>query len=192
MAKDVVPFEEKQLLEKMRIGDGDAVRLFYKLNYGSVSSFIVRNSGTEQEAKDIFQEAVIIFFERLKEPDFELTCSLKTFVYSVCRRLWLKRLSDKGRNRHKVYDFQEYVAENPTDIEEAEKKERQYRCMEKALEALGEPCRTILTDFYVHKLSMQEITERFGYTNADNAKNQKYKCLQRLKKLFFTNTSWMK
>ena len=50
---------------------------------------------------------------------------------------------------------------------------------------LGEPCRTLLEDFYIKASSMQDITEKFGYTNADNAKNQKYKCLMRLKKMFF-------
>ena len=65
------------------------------------------------------------------------------------------------------------------------KKENQYQAMHTALESLGEPCRSILKDFYMHSQSMEEITEKFGYTNADNAKNQKYKCLKRLKKVFF-------
>lgn len=53
------------------------------------------------------------------------------------------------------------------------------------MENLGEPCKTLLKDFYVYKLSMDEISEKFGYTNSDNAKTQKYKCLQRLKRYFF-------
>ncbi|RZK15573.1 MAG: sigma-70 family RNA polymerase sigma factor, partial [Flavobacterium sp.] len=53
------------------------------------------------------------------------------------------------------------------------------------LDHLGEPCKTIIQDFYIHNLSMQDICEKFGYTNTDNAKTQKYKCLQRLKKIFF-------
>ena len=189
MERDIVAYEEERLLEKIRSGDGEALRFLYKANFSSVLHFIVSNNGTEQEAKDIFQEAVIIFFERLKEPTFKLTCSLKTFIYSVCRRLWLKRLSSKETSRYKIYDFHEYIVEEPENIEEAERKEEAYRCMEKALEVLGEPCKTILQEFYVYKRSMQEITERFGYTNADNTKNQKYKCLQRLKKLFFTTKS---
>jgi predicted DNA-binding protein YlxM (UPF0122 family) len=56
-----------------------------------------------------------------------------------------------------------------------------------ALEGLGEPCKSIIEDFYIADLSMEEISVKFNYTNADNAKNQKYKCLQRLKKLFFEN-----
>jgi len=61
--------------------------------------------------------------------------------------------------------------------------------MEKALESLGEPCQTILRDFYIHNRSMADICEKFGYTNTDNAKTQKYKCLQRLKKTFFKKGS---
>ena len=57
--------------------------------------------------------------------------------------------------------------------------------MNNSLIDLGEPCSELIKDFYINKLSMEQIAEKFGYTNADNAKTQKYKCLQRLKKIFF-------
>jgi len=57
--------------------------------------------------------------------------------------------------------------------------------MEMALQRLGEPCRGLLEAYYLQKRNMQDIADDYGYTNADNAKNQKYKCLVRLKKLFF-------
>jgi hypothetical protein len=53
------------------------------------------------------------------------------------------------------------------------------------MQNLGEPCKSLLESYYLQKKSMVAIAEEFGYTNADNAKNQKYKCLMRLKKLFF-------
>ena len=56
-----------------------------------------------------------------------------------------------------------------------------------SLEELGEPCATLIKDFYIRKMNMDEISDKFGYTNSDNAKNQKYKCLQRLKRLYFDN-----
>jgi DNA-directed RNA polymerase specialized sigma24 family protein len=71
------------------------------------------------------------------------------------------------------------------DMANHEEKDQQFLLMDKALLQLGEPCKTIIEDFYIHNKSMQDISEKFGYTNADNAKTQKYKCLQRLKKLFF-------
>jgi DNA-directed RNA polymerase specialized sigma24 family protein len=58
--------------------------------------------------------------------------------------------------------------------------------MERAMGSLGEPCKSLLEAFYMQKRSMQEIASTFGYTNSENAKNQKYKCLMRLKKLFFS------
>ncbi|RZL13780.1 MAG: sigma-70 family RNA polymerase sigma factor, partial [Pedobacter sp.] len=71
------------------------------------------------------------------------------------------------------------------DVEQQQQTDLDFEKMKDALEKLGEPCRTIIQDFYLNNLSMQDICEKFGYTNTDNAKTQKYKCLQRLKKLFF-------
>ena len=65
--------------------------------------------------------------------------------------------------------------------------EKKYEVMEQSMLLLGEPCLSIINDYYINKLSLQEIVDKMGYTNANNAKNQKYKCLQRLKKIFFSN-----
>jgi DNA-directed RNA polymerase specialized sigma24 family protein len=73
------------------------------------------------------------------------------------------------------------------ELSEIEKRELEFSRMATSLDSLGQPCRSILEDFYIKDLTMDETAGKFGYTNADNAKNQKYKCLQRLKKLFFTN-----
>ena len=81
-------------------------------------------------------------------------------------------------------DFQEYVPVED-EVEDQNERNLQFSKMQSALGMLGEPCKTIIEDFYINNRSMQDICERFGYTNADNAKTQKYKCLQRLKKLFF-------
>jgi DNA-directed RNA polymerase specialized sigma subunit len=72
------------------------------------------------------------------------------------------------------------------DIDEHEKENFEFQMMEKAMGNLGEPCKSLLEAFYMQKRTMQEIASNFGYTNAENAKNQKYKCLMRLKKLFFS------
>lgn len=71
------------------------------------------------------------------------------------------------------------------DVEQYEKKDQEFAMMEKAIGSLGEPCKSLIEAFYIQKRNMQDIASQFGYTNADNAKNQKYKCLMRLKKLFF-------
>ena len=72
------------------------------------------------------------------------------------------------------------------EIEDHEKLNVEFSMMEKAINSLGEPCKSLLEAFYLRKKTMQEIAANFGYTNPENAKNQKYKCLMRLKKLFFS------
>ena len=156
----------------------------YKMHFPMVLNLVCSNSGTEQEAKDIYQEAVIAFYERVQQEHFRLTCRIKTFLYAICRRLWLKRLAEKKRFHGNIEETETFlqIDEVMLDMDEREK---QFSQMSKALNGLGEPCRSIIEDYYLRDLSMEAIRDKFGYTNADNAKNQKYKCLQRLKKLFF-------
>jgi RNA polymerase sigma factor (sigma-70 family) len=177
-------FNDDVILEGIRKNDNSVLRVLYKRHYPMIVNLVCTNSGTEQEAKDVFQEAMIAFYERVGDPAFSLTCKIKTYLYAVCRRLWLKRLSEKKRTSVPIAEVESFagIEEEMVSIEAGE---LQMKRMEDALGSLGEPCRAIIEDFYMRDLSMEMISEKFGYTNADNAKNQKYKCLQRLKKLFF-------
>ena len=150
-----------------------------------ILQLVLNNNGNEDDAKDIFQESVIVLYNKVKSGGFELNSKLKTFIYSVCRRLWLKRLNQKSRNVSGDLIDLENVEAVDLDLAYHEEKDAQFQQMEKALQLLGEPCKTIIEDYYMQNRSMLDISEKFGYTNADNAKTQKYKCLQRLKKLFF-------
>jgi len=161
-----------------------ALRRLYVAYFPMVLQLIINNNGNEDDAKDIYQEAIIVLYNKVKAGNFEQSSKLKTYIYSVCRRLWLKRLTQLNRYGGDIRDFQEFL---PVDdeIELHNERDIQFDKMESALLLLGEPCKTIMEDFYIYNRSMQDICERFGYTNTDNAKTQKYKCLQRLKKLFF-------
>ncbi len=162
----------------------EALNKLYVGYFPMILQFILNNNGDEDDAKDVYQEAIIVLYNKIKSGDFELSSKLKTYIYSVCRRIWLKKLSKESKKAVNVADFEDIEAVE-TDMEVHEEKDLQFEKMQSALDLLGEPCKTIIQDFYIHNLSMQDISEKFGYTNTDNAKTQKYKCLQRLKKLFF-------
>lgn len=144
----------------------------------------MNNSGSHDDARDVFQESMIVLYEKAISGNFELNCLLKTYIYSVCRRIWLKKLSQQHFNTSRV-DMLEETVPVEEELESHEKLNADYTMMEQALSKIGEPCKSLLEAFYLNKKNMQEIAEGFGYTNADNAKTQKYKCLMRLKKLFF-------
>ena len=162
----------------------EALNKLYVGYFPMVLQFILNNNGDEEDAKDVYQEAIIVLYNKIKSGDFELSSKLKTYIYSVCRRIWLKKLSKESKKAINVTDFEDIEAVE-TDMEAHEEKDKQFEQMQSALQLLGEPCKTIIQDFYINNMSMQDISEKFGYTNTDNAKTQKYKCLQRLKKLFF-------
>ena len=175
---------EKALLQGLARNDKKAVETIYKDNYNIVQALVVNNSGTSEDAKDIFQEAMVVLYEKVHSGTFELNCQIKTFVYSVSKRLWLKKLMHQ--NRFSISDGHAESISVDEEIEEHEKRDTEFTMMERAMNGLGEPCKSLLEAFYLQKKSMQEIASSFGYTNSENAKNQKYKCLMRLKKLFFS------
>lgn len=177
---------EKALLEGLAASEKKAVETIYRENYNMVQSLIINNNGSADEAKDIFQEAMIVLYEKVRSGTFELNCQIKTYVYSVSRRLWLKRLQQLNRFSSTVEEL-EAVVPVEEEIEEHEKRNSEFEMMDKAISSLGEPCKSLLEAYYLQKQNMQIIAANFGYTNADNAKNQKYKCLMRLKKIFFAH-----
>ena len=174
---------EQELLEGLAKNDRKAIETIYKQHYNMVQSMILGNSGYPDDARDIFQEAMIVLYEKVTSGSFELNSQLKTYLYSVCRRLWLKRLSQLQRVSPEVEGLEERIPVEE-DLEKHEQRNRDFVVMEQAMNSLGEPCKSLIEAYYIDKKSMVEIAGDFGYTNADNAKNQKYKCLMRLKKIF--------
>lgn len=182
-----MPYFDESLLPELRKKSNVALKQLYKAHYPMVLNLVLSNNGTEQEAKDIYQEAIIHFYERLQQAEFVLTCKIKTYLYAVSRKLWLKQLV--ARKKEMRIEDEDRFAGIDEAMAEFESKEKEFNAMDESLNQLGEPCKSILEDFYLRSQTMEEITNKFGYTNTDNAKNQKYKCLQRLKRIFFDERS---
>ena len=176
--------KEQELIKGLVLNEKGAIEAIYKDNFSVIQHLVVNNNGSEDDAKDIFQEALIVLYEKAKSGVFELNCQIKTYLYSVSKRIWLKRLQKNSRFELMANGIEETI-QVEDDITLHEKRDDEFGMMEYAMTNIGEPCKSLLEAYYIHKQNMQEISEAFGYTNADNAKNQKYKCLMRLKKLFF-------
>ena len=178
-------YNEQALLKGLANNDSKSVDTLYKSHFSMVQHFVINNNGSFDDAKDVFQEAMITLYEKVQTDSFTLTCQIKTYLFSICKHLWLKRLQQMGRYNAPLSSEEESVSVE-VDMEEFNKKDAAFAIMDRALNSLGEPCKSLLEGYYLNKKGMQELAADFGYTNADNAKNQKYKCLMRLKKLFFS------
>ncbi len=157
-----------------------AYKGLYKEYFGMVNHFVLKNSGSDEDAKDVFQETMVALFEWVHQPNFKLQAALSTLIYSIARNIWLKQLRGKKSNA-RVKDFEQYTKIEDEEFSQAQ--EEKISLLEKALDKLGEPCRGILHRFYYLKASMKEIALAYNYTNPEHAKAQKFKCVQRLKAL---------
>ncbi|HVY74670.1 MAG TPA: RNA polymerase sigma factor [Puia sp.] len=175
---------EQELLRRLVEHDRNAVESIYRNYYPVIQRLVVSNNGTSDDARDIFQEALIVLYDKARSGSFELQARLKTYLYAVSRKLWLKKLQ-RDRNFAADLNGAGETVSVEEDVERFEQRNKDFDLMEEALQKLGEPCRGLLESCYAQKRSMTDIARDFGYTNADNAKNQKYKCLMRLKKIFF-------
>lgn len=184
-------YTDTELLQGLAAGDRTVVASLYKLYLPVLTKWIASRGGLDSDADDVFQEALLVVYEKAKSPEFCLTCKLSTYLFAVSKRIWYKKL-DHASNFYNI-DTEEGEEEQlfghsyDADVQEHWEKEAQFEQLNQALDQLGEPCAALLKAFYIEKKNMQEIAEVFKYTNAENAKTQKYKCLTRLKKIFFTS-----
>jgi RNA polymerase sigma factor (sigma-70 family) len=174
---------ELQTLDALAKGSRKATEQIYRQHSKIVIGWIVQNGGEAADAEDIFQESMVILYEKAQSAEFRLSCKIGTYLFAVSKHLWYKKLRQNQRITLGGEDAQEIVYEE--DVIGHEERELHYEQLDLSLDKLGEPCRSLLKAYYQQDKSMQQIATDFGYTNADNAKTQKYKCLNRLRKLFY-------
>lgn len=162
---------DQEILVRLKQGDENTLDLLYKQHYRMIIKLIVKNNGSEEEAKDIYQESLIVLWQKAKSENFILTSKISTYLYSICLNLWRKELERKKRFS--------YEMKEGSDILDMDRDER-ISIINKCIQQLGETCRDILTYYYFDRLSMVEIAEKMGFANSDTSKTKKYKCKKEL------------
>ncbi len=181
---------EQHLLAEFALGERAATEKIYDRHYKILNGWILKNGGSSNDAADIFQESMVILFEKAQNEDFRLSCKIGTYLFAISKNLWYKKIERQHKQPGYLPDNagsdEGFDKEYEDDINVHVEREMHYETLNAALDQLGEPCRSLLKAFYQQDKSMMEISEEFGYTNPDNAKTQKYKCLTRLRKIFYS------
>lgn len=168
---------DRELLIGLTRAESSAVRKVYDLVLPSVIAWVHDNNGSEADARDIFQEALIALFLKLEKEDFELTCTLKSFLRIICRNLWLTKLRDsKNKQTSALEEIEDDVEEN--DLLEQIAQTDRNRLFIKHFNKLSESCRKLLSLFF-NKISFAEIARKFN-TSEGYVKKNKFRCKQRL------------
>ncbi len=167
------------IIKQLKLGNQVVFKHLYNY-YGMVENYILKNSGDREDAKDTFQNALIIFYKKAILPDFKLTSKISTYIFATAQNLWLKKLRDSKKKE--VYLNEQSIEVDAADeVEEPAISLRDY--IKQKLIALGEPCISIIMMHSYQKLSMVAISEKMGYANEHTTRQQKYKCLQRIRKM---------
>jgi RNA polymerase sigma factor (sigma-70 family) len=169
--------EDQRIIELIRSRKHDKVFTTLYRYYPVVKKLILANGGRSEDAEDIYQEALIVFYKKAAEPDFTLSSGISTYLYSICRYMWMDRLRKNQKYNTDNIRIDENAPADP-EIIAAIESENQLMLAEKAIAELGERCRELLLLFYFHSKKLKDIAAKMGYNSENTAKNQKYKCLE--------------
>lgn len=169
--------EDFSLLQGLQRADNQSIKQIYDLALPSVIYWVKENNGTETDARDIFQEALIALFKKVESGDFDLTCTLKSYIRIVARNLWLTRLRNQKNKRESPLEDVEMVDLDDDILQQIEYSEKEQLYF-KHFDTLGEKCRKILQWFF-DKTPLKEIAKRLD-TSESYIKKRKFICKEKL------------
>jgi len=173
------------LMENTRVDA--ALRHLYRENFELLSRYIVNNSGSEQDAEDIFQEVMVAFIGLVRAGKFRGESSIRTFLFSLNKNIWLNELKRRGRAEARELKYEKQNEQVAVTADMAmELKQTKSELME-VIEQLGENCKKILMLFYFENKSMKEIVDHLPYENEQVVRNKKSKCLKKLEEMVTAN-----
>lgn len=173
---------EGNMIGQLKDGRPCAFNVLYRTYYPVIERFILANSGSREDARDIFQETMLVFNQNLAREGFTLTSSLKTYLYSISRNLWLKSLRDRKIMNSLVSTEDDLPGLSITEQREKETAETLTHYMDGLIARMPVHCQKIVHYVYYDNVPVEEIAEKMGYNNTHTASNVKYKCLQQMKK----------
>ena len=176
-------YTDAALIEGLRQQKNKCVEVLYKELYPVARSIVEKNSGSQEEVKDVLQDGLTILFMRATNPTFTLRCSLKTFFYAICKNIWLKRLERKSRLLFQSYsEVHEAQAEYTNEDNETEEENlERVRLYQIHFFGLSNDCQKLLT-LFCNKTSLKEIANIMGFKTEKYAKTRKFMCKNQLRK----------
>jgi RNA polymerase sigma factor (sigma-70 family) len=170
----MIHYSEKEIIEGFIRRDNDVLKYIYFEYLPSVKHLVKSQNGSTIDAEDLFQDALIIIFEKARTDGFKLNCSFKTFLYSVSKYLWMHRL--EKMNREVTYsDVMENTLLGYYDVEKVAFESEKDKLYHEHFIRLGENCQKVLSMVFM-KMSTREITRKMGYKSEMYVRKRKSQC----------------
>lgn len=172
--------EEEGIVDGLRTGKKKTLNRIYQDYFPLVKDHVVKNSGSEDDAKDVFQDAMMAIFQTVSDEDFALTCQFKTYLYAVSTKIWKKRLRDERSQNLKTTHTVAQIAQE--EVDDAVLKMERYKFYQKKFKELSVKCQELLKMF-LNGVDLKRITEHFGFASVSYTKKRKFQCKENLVKL---------
>ncbi|MGE4587431.1 MAG: RNA polymerase sigma factor [Mangrovibacterium sp.] len=174
-------YTNEELSQGILKHDNLILQYIYRNFFYQINTFVKKNNGTDDDSNDVFQEAIIVLYRKLKEEDLELDCSFATYLYSVSRFIWLRHL-EKLKVKKKVEDSFEFCEEiYDQSLEATVDMNEKYRLYQRHFQSLGKDCRKLL-QLSFDRIPMKQIVQIMGFSNEAYARKRKQKCKEYLVK----------
>lgn len=170
-----------EILKDLKGENNNAFGQLYREHFGMVYRFVTNNNGSADDAEDVFQDTMLVLVEKLRQDNFQLTASIKTYIMAISKNLWLKRL----RTSYRVIEFTE-LQENKLfeDITLAIEDEKSYwDKLQNYMHQITEHCKGLIHDMFFKEKTIEAIQKEYGYSTIHNAQNQKHKCVEQIRKV---------
>ena len=171
---------DEEIIAGLRKRDNRVLQYIYKNSFNAVKQLVVHNAGSDSDAEDIFQEALIIIFKKIRDDaDFQLTANFTTYIYSIARLIWLKHLKQIKKieidplNR----DMEERIEfEEPLPVED---KDLRMAIYQRTLSQIPEDCQKILR-LTAEDVTSREIARRLGFRSEGYVRKRRHFCKEYL------------
>ena len=174
----MIEYSEDELLTGIRSKDNKVLEFIYQQYYPSVSHLVRNNNGSFFDAEDVFQDSIIILFQKFKDNNQKLQCTVKTYLYSISKNLWMQRLEKKKRTPVDFSDVENYIdmkVEIGKEYIEFEKE----RLYQKHYLNMSKSCMQLLA-LVVRKISSEELAKKMGFKTGQYARKRKSQCRKTL------------
>lgn len=132
------------------------------------------------DAREIYQQVILTLYENVVGGRLtHFSSTVKTYLFAIGKNKVMEWQRSNNKQMHVNNNFE--LMEEQDDLSDASN--AQLEAIENALNQIGDPCKELLKRYYYDQWSMDKITNELDYKNRDTAKTQKYKCMQRLKKI---------
>ncbi len=182
---------DSTIISSINLGKTDQVfKEIYERVFMKVKTMVSKGGGSFEDAQDVFQDAVIVFYKRVRTGAYEERTEVDGFIYAVSRNLWYSKVRRESRIEGMGEEFD--MVDEREDLSDALISKERESIVNRVFNELGDTCHKLLRCTFFEKLTMKEVAERMNFNNENTAKTKHYKCKQRLIRLTRENVGFKK